>query len=79
MTALKKAVAVFSAAAMCTCGTLLHTSEAFRGDVNDDGRIDSFDVVKCRKALLNSFSGGHGETSVRPHMYNFLRYIFKAK
>jgi glucuronoarabinoxylan endo-1,4-beta-xylanase len=58
MTGFKKFVAVCSAAAICTCGTLANAAAALQGDTNNDGRIDSLDVVKCRKALLNSFSGG---------------------
>lgn len=63
MTGLKKIAAVLSAASICACGTLFSASAAFRGDANDDGRIDSLDVVKCRKALLNSFSGGRVDSS----------------
>ncbi|MCR5601178.1 MAG: hypothetical protein K6G33_10620 [Ruminococcus sp.] len=58
MTYFRRIAAVFSAAAICACGTLFPAAAAYRGDTNDDGRIDSFDVVNCRKAILNSFAGG---------------------
>ena len=70
MTALKKAVAVFSAAAMCTCGTVGQHPESYHK------ALDSKGVEHIMHDIPDGF---HGETFVRLHMYNFLKYIFKAK
>ena len=50
-------------AAVCAGGTAVSASAEVTGDVNSDGRVDVFDLVLCRRGVINMFSGGQ----VDPH------------
>ena len=45
-------------AALCAAGASLSAKAAVRGDINSDGRVDTFDLILCRKGVVNMFSGG---------------------
>ena len=55
---LKKTVAAITTAATLAAGSVFYASAAARGDINNDGIIDSFDVVIHRKIVVHMFSGG---------------------
>lgn len=58
MNIIKKTAASFAAAAAITVSSVLPASAAVRGDLNNDGTIDAFDVVLCRRNIITMFSGG---------------------
>lgn len=58
MKLIKKTIAAITAAVICAAGTVMPASASVRGDVNNDGVIDIFDVVTCRQNVLKMFSGG---------------------
>ena len=58
MNIIKKTAASFAAAAVIAVSSVLPASAAVRGDLNNDGTIDSFDVVLCRRNIITMFSGG---------------------
>lgn len=58
MNIIKKTAASLAAAAAIAVSSALPASAAVRGDLNNDGTIDSFDVVLCRRNIITMFSGG---------------------
>lgn len=58
MNIIRKTAASFAAAAAITVSSVLPASAAVRGDLNNDGTIDAFDVVLCRRNIITMFSGG---------------------
>lgn len=61
MNIIKKATAALTAAAVLTVGSAMPAIAATTGDLNNDGVIDSFDLVLCRKNLITMFSGGQAD------------------
>ncbi len=70
----KRAAAIISASAICALSTLMPASAAVRGDINDDGKVNVYDVILCRRAIVNMYAGeyvdprtdidGNGSTNV---------------
>ncbi|WP_295066625.1 alpha/beta hydrolase-fold protein [Ruminococcus sp.] len=42
---------------------IISKKAAVRGDINSDGRVDAFDLILCRKGVVNMFSGGQVDPS----------------
>ena len=55
---IKKTAAAVTAAAVMAVSSAMSATAATTGDLNNDGVIDSFDLVLCRKNLITMFSGG---------------------
>lgn len=82
---IKKAVTAVAAAA-CAAGSILSASAGVTGDINSDGTMgdapDSYHEALTNNGVEHIWhqltDGDHDAISVRAHMYNFLRYAFRA-
>ncbi|MCR4795833.1 MAG: hypothetical protein K5898_11855 [Ruminococcus sp.] len=61
MNIIKKATAALTSAAVLAVGSAMPAIAANKGDLNNDGVIDSFDLILCRKNLITMFSGGQAD------------------
>ncbi|MBP3747008.1 MAG: hypothetical protein J6I47_06050 [Ruminococcus sp.] len=58
MNSIKKTAAAVLSAALCSLGVILPAAAAVRGDLNGDSKVNGYDAILCRRALVNMFSGG---------------------
>lgn len=58
MTKLLKTIAALAASVVCAAGAVLTSAAALKGDLNNDGSIDTFDVVLSRENVVQMFTGG---------------------
>lgn len=58
MNSIKKKAAAVLSAALCSLGVILPSAAAVRGDLNGDSKVNGYDAILCRRALVNMFSGG---------------------
>ena len=58
MNSIKKTAAAVLSAALCSLGVILPAAAAVRGDLNGDSKVNGYDSILCRRALVNMFSGG---------------------
>ena len=54
-------MSALAAAAVLAVGSAASAIAATTGDLNNDGVIDSFDLVLCRKNLITMFLGGQAD------------------
>ena len=58
MDTIKKTFTVLTTAAALAVSSAMPVSAAVRGDLNNDGVIDSYDVIFCRQNVITMFTGG---------------------